>query len=297
MKVLMSGSSGLIGSALRKSLQSAGEEVIRLVRSDARGADEVRWDPQAGYIDQAAIEGMDAVVHLAAESIADGRWTASKKSRIRDTRTHGTQLLCQAVAKTSKKPSVLVSASAVGFYGDRGDEVLTESSSAGSGFLADVCREWEMATTPAAEAGIRVVTLRIGVVLSGAGGALAKMLPPFRLGLGGRLGSGRQYMSWIVIDDLVAAIRFGLAKEQLSGPVNMVSPNPVTNAEFTRAIGKVISRPTLFPVPAFALHAAFGEMADEVLLSGARALPQKLQAAGFKFDFTTLESGLRHVLK
>ncbi|HUK92272.1 MAG TPA: TIGR01777 family oxidoreductase [Blastocatellia bacterium] len=297
MKVLMSGSSGLIGSALRKSLQSAGEEVIRLVRSDARGADEVRWDPQAGYIDQAAIEGMDAIVHLAAESIADGRWTASKKSRIRDTRTHGTQLLCQAVAKTSKKPSVLVSASAVGFYGDRGDEVLTESSSAGSGFLAEVCRDWEAATAPAAEAGIRVVTLRIGVVLSGAGGALAKMLPPFRLGLGGRLGSGRQYMSWIVIDDLVAAIRFGLAKEQLSGPVNMVSPNPVTNAEFTRAIGKVISRPTLFPVPAFALHAAFGEMADEVLLSGARALPQKLQAAGFKFDFTTLESGLRHVLK
>ena len=297
MKVLMSGSSGLIGSAVRKSLQSAGEEVIRLVRSDARGADEVRWDPQAGYIDQAAIEGMDAIVHLAAESIADGRWTASKKSRIRDTRTHGTQLLCQAVAKTSKKPSVLVSASAVGFYGDRGDEVLTESSSAGSGFLAEVCRDWEAATAPAAEAGIRVVTLRIGVVLSGAGGALAKMLPPFRLGLGGRLGSGRQYMSWVVIDDLVAAIRFALSKEQLSGPVNMVSPNPVTNAEFTRAIGKVISRPTLFPVPAFALHAAFGEMADEVLLSGARALPQKLQAAGFKFDFTTLESGLRHVLK
>jgi uncharacterized protein len=297
MRILISGSSGTIGSALAASLSSEGQEVVRLVRSNPRGPGEIRWDPQGDFIDRAGIEGMDAVVHLAGESLAEGRWTAGRKARIRDTRVRGTRLLSDAIAGASKPPKVLVSASAVGFYGDRGDEMLTEQSANGEGFLADVCREWEAATEPADATKIRVVSLRIGMVLSGAGGALPKMMIPFKMGVGGKIGSGRQYMSWIVLDDLTAAIRFLLTAEQLRGPVNAVSPEPVTNAEFTKALGKALSRPTLFAVPAFAARAAFGEMADEVLLSSSRVIPEKLKVAGFKFVFPDLGLGLRHVVK
>jgi len=297
MRVLVSGSSGMIGSALTRLLKSDGHDVVRLVRSDPSGPNEVRWDPSRDFIDRDALESIEAVVHLAGESLADGRWTAQKKARIHDTREIGTRLLSTAIASAGTRPKVLISASAVGIYGDRGEERLTEESEFGKGFLADVCRDWEAATEPAAAAGVRVIKLRIGMVLGESGGALSKMLLPFKLGVGGKIGSGKQYMSWIVLDDLTAAIEFLLNADAVSGPVNAVSPAPVTNAEFTSAMGKVLSRPTFFAVPAFGARAVFGEMADEVLLAGARVLPEKLEQAGFKFKFTDIESGLRHCIK
>lgn len=295
MNVLISGSTGLIGSALVPRLTTAGHSVLRLVRKPSLQSNEVHWNPMEGSIDAAELDGIDAVVHLAGENIAS-RWTAAQKKRIRESRQRGTQLLAETLARLKTPPKVLVSASAIGIYGDRGDGVLDESSAAGTGFLADVCRDWENATRVAKEAGIRVVNLRFGVILSPAGGALAKMLTPFRLGFGGRLGDGKQYMSWIAIDDAVEVIYYALATHDLTGPVNVVAPEAVTNLQFTKTLGRVLHRPTLFPVPALAARLAFGQMADEALLASARVDPARLKAAGFTFRFPSLEPALRHVL-
>jgi uncharacterized protein len=297
MNILVTGASGLIGSALVSFLATAGHDVRRLVRSQPRpGEKAFRWDPMAGSIETGALEGLEAVVHLAGESLAE-RWTAEKKIRIRDSRVKGTRLLSESLARMTTPPKVLVSASAIGYYGDRGGEILTEESPAGRGFLAEVCRAWEAATEPARRKGIRVVPLRFGVVLSGAGGALGKMLPPFRMGLGGVLGSGQQYMSWVALDDAVGAIHHAMMTESLQGPVNAMSPNAVTNQEFTKTLGKVIGRPTIVPMPAFAARLMFGEMADELLLASARAQPAKLLASGYTFHYPELEAALRHLLE
>lgn len=297
MNVLVTGSSGLVGSALVRRLTGDGHSVTRLVRSRrGTGEAQVAWDPEAGAIDAASLEGLDAVVHLAGESIAAGRWTAARKTRILDSRVKGTRLLAETLAGLRDRPKVLVSASAVGYYGDRGEEPLREESASGSGFLADVCRQWEAAAAPAAQAGIRVVHARFGVILSAAGGALPRLLPPFRLGLGGRLGSGRQFMSWIALDDAVGAICHALTHDDLQGPVNTASPTPVRNDEFTKALGRVLRRPTLFPLPAFAARLAFGQMADELLLASQRVEPAKLLASGYQFAFLDLEGALRRLL-
>ncbi len=242
-----------------------------------------------------ALEGVDAVVHLAGENIAE-RWTAAKKARIRDSRVKGTQLLCETLTRLSSPPKVLVSASAIGYYGDRGEETLTDDSPPGRGFLPEVCRAWEAATEPARQQGLRVVQLRLGVVLSVAGGALAKMLPPFRLGLGGVLGSGRQYMSWIALDDVVGTLQHAVVTDALQGPTNAVAPRAVTNQEFTKTLGKVLGRPTAMPLPAFAARLMFGEMADELLLASARVQPTKLLASGYQFRYPELAEALRHLL-
>jgi len=302
MRLLISGASGLVGSALIQRLSVVSCQLSVLTRGQRPNATDnrqlttdncIRWDPSVGQLDPQAVDGFDAVVHLAGENIAQGRWTAEKKARIRDSRVQGTGLLCRALAETARPPKVLVSASAVGYYGNRGDEELGETSAAGTGFLAEVCRQWEAATEPAAAAGIRVVCGRLGVVLARHGGALARMLPLFRFGLGGRLGSGRQYMSWITLGDLVEAICHVIATETLSGPVNLVSPNPVTNRQFTKALGRALHRPTLFPVPAFALRLMLGEMADAMLLSSARAVPRRLLASGFQFNDAHVEDALK----
>jgi len=296
MNILVTGSRGLIGRALVPFLTAGGHRVIRLVRSKASSdAGDVVWDPAAGMIDRAALAGLEAVVHLAGENIF-GRWTARKKAQIRDSRVHATRLLSESLAQLSRPPRVFVCASVAGFYGDRGSEILREESASGSSFLAEVCREWEAATHAAANAGIRVVNLRTGIVLAAAGGALATMLLPFRLGLGGRIGSGRQFLSWITLDDLLEVILHALRTEALRGPVNAVAPNPVTNLEFTRTLGRVLLRPTLFPVPAFAARLVLGEMADELLLASARLEPARLRATGFRFRFPELEGALRHLL-
>lgn len=295
MRILISGSTGLIGSAAVAALAADGHEIVRLVRGSARpGA--LAWDPEAGRIDAAALEGFDAVVHLAGESIAGGRWTAERKRRIRDSRVAGTELLAGALAQAKARPSVLVAASAIGFYGNRGSEELDEGSAMGEGFLAEVCRDWEASTRAALRAGIRVAHLRFGIVLSAKGGALAKMLLPFRLGLGGRVGDGRQWMSFVALDDAVAALRFALGHAGASGPLNVVAPEPVTNAEFARALGRVLHRPAVVPLPAFALRLALGEMADALLLSGARVLPRRLLAAGFRFRCPSADAALRAAL-
>jgi uncharacterized protein (TIGR01777 family) len=295
MHALVTGTSGLLGRALVASLTGDGHRVTRLVRSES-GEGTVIWDPESGIPDPGQIEGLDGAVHLAGESIARGRWTAAKKARIRDSRVRGTSLLCEALASLRTPPLVLVSASATGFYGDRGNERLHEESPSGSGFLPDVCREWEDATQPAVRNHIRVVNLRFGVVLSARGGALARMLLPFRLGLGGIVGNGRQYMSWISLEDAVGVIRFALESAALKGPVNTVSPNPVTNREFTKALGTALRRPTLFPMPAFAARLVFGELADALLLSSARVEPLKLTRAGYPFRHPELQSALAHLL-
>jgi len=297
MKVLVSGSTGLVGSTLVPFLTSEGHSITRLVRAKkASNGPQVEWDPVTGAVDKALLEGYDAVVHLAGDNIASGRWTAEKKATIRDSRVNGTRFLCQALAGLESPPGVLVSASAIGYYGNRGDELLTETSGPGQAFLSDVCLKWEAATEAAAQKGIRVVSLRIGVVLSTKGGALSKMLPPFQLGMGGVIGSGRQYMSWIAVDDVAGVIHHVLANEQLSGPVNAVAPNPVTSSEFTRALGKVLSRPTIFPVPEFACRLAFGEMADEILLASTRVEAGKLKVSGYSFRYPEIEGALRHLL-
>jgi uncharacterized protein len=297
MIVAITGSSGLVGTALVDALEGEGNLVRRLVRRPVRdGKHEIQWDPAAGRIDAAALAGIDAVIHLAGVNLAAQRWTESFKAEIRDSRVRGTQLLCDALAGLSTKPGVLVSASAVGYYGDSGDKTVDETSPPGSGFLADLCREWEAVTQPVRDSGIRVVNLRLGVVLSLRGGALAQMLTPFKLGVGGAIGSGRQYFSWITLDDLVSAIGFALRTAALSGPVNAVAPQPVTNREFTKTLGRVLGRPTVLPMPAFAARLAFGEMADEMLLSGVRVEPRVLLTSGFKFQFPELEPALRHLL-
>jgi uncharacterized protein (TIGR01777 family) len=296
MDVLVTGSSGLVGSALCASLQSDGHRVIRLVRNGA-SADQGRflWDPAGGSMDDVALQGRDAVVHLAGENIA-GRWTAAKKARIRDSRIRGTSLLSEHLAGCNNRPPTLVCASAIGYYGERGEEPMTEDSAPGSGFLSDVCREWEASAAPAVASGMRVVHLRFGVILSPAGGALAQMLLPFRLGVGGKVGSGRQTMSWVSLDDAVHIIRHTLETRDLAGPVNAVAPNPVTNLEFTRALGRTLSRPTLFPMPAFAARLAFGEMADALLLASTRVVPEKLRSH-YSFRHREIEPTLQALLR
>ncbi|HYS16057.1 MAG TPA: TIGR01777 family oxidoreductase [Candidatus Binatia bacterium] len=297
MIIAVTGSSGLVGSALVSSLQADGHRVIPLVRREPRpGEDALRWHPSSGAITPAGPAIADALVHLAGESIAGVRWTAGKKRRIRESRTSATRLLTQTLTRLAKPPAVLVCASGIGYYGSRGDEVLSEESRPGTGFLADVGREWEAATATAIAGGLRVVNLRLGIVLSAAGGALAKMLTPFRLGLGGVIGDGAQWMSWIALDDVIGAIRHVLATDALRGPVNAVAPTPVTNAEFTRTLGRVLGRPTLVPLPAFAARLALGEMADELLLSSQRVVSARLQASGYTFRHSTLEGALRSAL-
>ena len=295
MKILVTGATGLVGSALIPLLAGGGHEVARLGRS-APGAGDIRWDPDAGALEASALEGFDGVVHLAGENIASGRWNAARKRRIKESRVRGTLLLAETLAGLERPPRVLVSASAVGFYGDRGDEDLTEESPAGSGFLSEVCREWEAATEAAAGKGIRVVHARLGVVLSKGGGALAKMLTPFKLGAGGIVGNGRQYVSWITLDDTAAALAHLLATETVSGPVNLVAPAPVTNREFTKTLGRVLRRPTLFPLPGFVARVVFGEMADALLLASTRVKPVNLLGSGYVFRHGSLEEGLRAVL-
>lgn len=298
MIIAVTGSTGLIGSRLAALLASGGHRVMRLLRSKPRPElDEVYWDPAREMVDTMALGHVDAVVHLAGESIAKGRWTAKKKARIRDSRVDGTRVLSKALTRLSPPPNVMICASAIGYYGDRGDEWLREESPPGSGFLADVCRQWEAAAEPARERGIRVVHLRTGVVLSPAGGALRQMLPPFRMGLGGKIGSGRQYLSWVAIDDLLGVIMHALTTDTLQGPVNAVSPNPVTNLEFTRTLGRVLGRPTLFPMPALAARLVFGEMAEELLLASARVQPARLVTTGYQFRFPTLDGALRYLLR
>ena len=286
----------MVGGALSAMLKREGHQVTHLVRRPASGEGECPWNPGAGTIDAGALEGLDAVVHLAGESIASGRWNAAQKARILNSRVQGTRLLSETLAALKNRPAVLVSASAIGYYGDRGAEEVDESSAPGTGFLAEVCQAWEAATQPAQAAGIRTVSPRIGVVLAREGGALPRMLLPFRLGLGGRLGSGTQYMSWISLEDLLGILRFALDSTALSGPVNAVAPNPVTNAEFTRVLARTLRRPALFTAPAFAIRLALGEMGQELLLSGARVLPRKLPDAGYSFRHAELASALRSVL-
>lgn len=301
MKVLISGASGLVGSALTKSLEADHHQVLRLVRNQAQASDPdaVLWSPAEGTIDTQALERhgrLDAVVHLAGEGIAARKWSAAQKARILDSRVDGTRTLCEAIAGLSQRPGVLVSASAIGWYGDRGDAWVDESDESGDMFLSEVCREWEAATSAASEAGIRAVQHRFGVVLSTDGGALAKMLLPFKLGLGGRVGSGDQYWSWITLDDLVASIRHVIDDESISGPVNAVAPTPSTNLEFTRSMGRALHRPTIFPMPAFVARLMLGEMADELLLGGARVRAGVLERTGFQWAHPELDGALQHVL-
>ena len=286
----------MVGSALIPRLEADGGESIRLVRDTPR-ANEVEWHPNQDEIDPAKLNGFDAIVNLAGENIAEGRWTDEKKRRIRDSRVNGTHLLSEAIAKTPQKPQVFLCASATGIYGDRGDEILVEQSESGGGFLAGVCREWEKATEPASKAGVRVVNFRFGPILARAGGMMEKMLTPFKLGLGGKIGSGKQYISWVAIDDAVSAMLLALKDGSIRGPLNVVSPNPVTNEEFTKTLGEVLSRPTVMAMPAFAARLAFGEMADEMLLVSQRVVPKKLNAAGFEFQYRELEPTLRTYLE
>jgi uncharacterized protein (TIGR01777 family) len=294
MGIAITGASGLIGSAVVAELTAAGHRVTRLVRATAAGPDEARWDPETGAVDEAALEGVDGVVHLAGRNIASGRWTAAVKTEIRESRVGGTRLLCESLARLKRPPQVLISASAVGFYGCRGDAVLDEASPPGEGFLVEVCREWEAATQPAAERGIRVVLPRFGVVLSRRGGALVRMLRLFRFGLGGRVGDGGQYWSWVSSDDAAGAVLHLLMNPSLHGPVNVTAPEPVTNAEFTRTLARTLHRPALFPLPATVARLVLGEMADVLLLCSARVLPKKLLDAGYVFRHPRLAEALAY---
>lgn len=293
-KILVSGSSGPIGAALLPSLIAHDWKVTRLVRGTASGPDEIAWDPLQPLRPQ-TVSGFEGVVHLAGESIV-GRWTEEKKRRIRESRVQGTRHLSEALAEAPLRPQVLITASAIGFYGDRGDETLREDSPAGSGFLPEVCREWEGAAQPAEEAGIRTAQVRFGLVLTPEGGALGKMLTPFRLGVGGNMGNGRQWWSWIHVHDLVSAIQRVL-DTNLAGAVNAVAPVPVRNSEFTRTLASVLSRPAIFPMPAFAVRLAFGQMGDELLLASQKVEPAKLLAGGFPFRYAELKEALKDLLK
>jgi uncharacterized protein (TIGR01777 family) len=299
MRVAITGSTGLVGSGVVDYLSAGGHEVVRLARRLAApgGNAVLRWDPVTREIDATGLEGVDAVIHLAGENVGSGRWTAARKAAIRDSRVNGTRFLCDSLARLARPPKTLVCASAIGIYGDRGEETLTEASPAGKGFLAEVCGEWEAASAPAARKGIRVVALRIGMVLSSKGGALSRMLPLFRSGFGGVLGSGRQYVSWIALDEIPLILLHALHCGDLRGPVNAVAPRPVTNREFTEALGKALSRPTPLPFPVFALRLAVGgEMAGALLLASARVVPRRLEETGYPFRFPDLPAALRHLL-
>ena len=297
MNIVVTGASGLIGSSLVQFLARHAHQVTRLVRTKPKtGTKEVFWDPQGGKLDMTLLEGFDAVVHLAGENIGAGRWTEQRKQRILESRLASTRLLARTLADLQRPPEVLVSTSAIGFYGNRGNEILHEGSGPGNGFLADVCRQWEQAADVAKGKGIRLVTLRIGMVLSASGGALPRMLTPFRIGAGGRVGAGTQFMSWIALDDLLEVIWFACTQPSITGTVNAVAPEPVTNLAFTRTLGRVLRRPAIFPLPAFLIRLLFGEMGEALLLYSARVEPEKLRAAGFRFRYPQLEAALRHVL-
>jgi len=295
-RIAMTGATGLIGSALTAFLRSGRHEVTRLCRRPTDGPDAVVWNRDSQTWPASAFDGMDAVVHLAGENIAGGRWTAARKQRIRESRVDGTRRLCETLAALPTPPATLVCASAIGFYGSRGATAVDESSDPGEGFLSEVCQAWEEATAPATERGIRVVHLRLGIVLTPAGGALKQMLIPFKLGVGGVLGSGDQFMSWIALDDVLGSVLHVLATDSMVGPVNAVAPAPETNRVFTRTLGRVLRRPTLIPAPGPAVRLLLGEMADALLLTGARVEPIQLTTSGFRFAYPALEQALRHVL-
>src|SRR5579863_1998763 len=294
-RILVSGVSGPIGVALLPSFRTNGCSVVRLVRGPAKGEDQISWDP-AEPLEPQTVSGFDAVIHLAGESIF-GRWTTEKKSNIRDSRVVGTFNLSSALAQAEDKPKVFVCGSAIGYYGNRGDEALREESAPGTGFLAEVCQDWEEATTPAVQADIRTAHIRTGIVLSAKGGALGAMLTPFKLGLGGRVGIGQQWMSWIDVRDMVGAIHHILKNDLIQGPVNMVAPKPVRNEEFAKTLASVLSRPAIFPLPAFAVDLAFGEMGETLLLGSQRVEPAQLVASGYPFRFSDLRASLENILK
>ena len=295
MKVAVTGSSGLIGSSLISFLSEKDITFSKILRENPK-EDEISWTPEDGDWNSAFDEGIDGIVHLAGENIASGKWTKKKKEKIRSSRIEGTKRLCEHILKLPTTPSVLVCASAIGYYGDRGMEFLNEGSSRGSGFLPDVCVGWEEATESVSKAGIRVVNVRFGVVLSKDGGALAKMLTPFKIKMGGKIGSGTQYMSWVAIDDVTGAIYHTLVTDSLKGPVNVTAPNPATNKEFTDTLGKVLNVPTVMPMPAFAAKFAFGEMAKDLLLASTKVAPKRLADSGYEFQYPELENALKHIL-
>lgn len=297
MKILISGASGLVGKSLIPTLRAKNHEVHRLVRQTPKSADEIEWNAETGFSEseQAKLERFDAVMHLAGDNVASENWSDEKKRKIKESRTTGTRVLVDALKKTQSPPKHFISASAIGFYGSRGDEILNERSAKGEGFLPDVCAAWE-SEIKRAESFARVAFLRIGVVLAKDGGALEKMLTPFKFGVGGTIGSGKQYMSWLALDDLIRMIHFALENESVRGALNAVAPNAVTNQEFTKTLGKVLGRPTFLPVPAFAIKTLFGEMGETLILEGSRVVPQKFLDAGFEFDFPNLEAAMKRVL-
>ena len=295
MKVAVTGSSGLIGTSLVSFLSKKDIVVSKILRENPED-DDISWKPEDGDWNSAFTGGVDGIVHLAGESVASGKWTRKKKEKIRNSRIEGTKRLCEHILKLPTPPSVLVCASAIGYYGNRGVEFLNEGSSRGSGFLPDVCLGWEEAAESVSKAGIRVVNVRFGIVLSKDGGALAKMMTPFKIGMGGKIGSGTQYMSWIAMDDATSAIYHTLITESLKGPVNVTAPNPVTNKEFTNTLGEVLKRPAVVPIPAFAAKLAFGEMANDLLLASTKVAPKRLSDSGYKFQYPELENALKHVL-
>lgn len=297
MKVLITGASGLIGNALQESFRDRGYEMLLASRSEPKSDNEIQWDAEKGFAEPERLEGIDAAVHLAGESISGLRWTEEKKRAIRDSRVLGTRSVVEAISGLRDRPRVLVAASAVGFYGERGDEELTESSSAGDDFLSAVAKEWESESRRAEDAGVRTVLIRSGIVLSKDGGALGTMLTPFRLGIGGTVGSGKQWMSWISLEDEVAIINFAIENENLRGAVNAVSPNPATNYEFTKTLGEVLYRPTILPLPEFAVSMIFGEMGDALLLASTKALPKRLLDAGFEFKYPDLKPAIEHAVE
>jgi uncharacterized protein (TIGR01777 family) len=296
MKVLITGASGLVGKALQRSFAEKGYEMLLASRSEPKAPNEIQWTVEDGFAEPERLEGIDAVVHLAGESVSGLRWTDEKKKAIRDSRVHGTRSVVDAISKLKVRPKVLVAASAIGFYGERGDEEVNESSAAGHGFLADVAKEWEGEARRAEDAGVRTVLLRTGIVLSKDGGALATMLLPFKMGVGGVVGSGKQWMSWISLNDHVAVINYVIENDNIRGAVNAVSPEPVTNDEFTKTMGEVLYRPTFIPLPEFAVSMLMGEMGDALLLTSTKVLPKRLEDTGFKFEQPSLKGALEHAL-
>jgi len=296
MKILITGATGLIGTELQISFADKGYDMLLASRKEPEGDGQVQWSTEEGFAEPEKLEGLDAVVHLAGENVSGLRWTEEKKKAIRDSRVLGTRSVVDAISRLKDKPKVLVASSAIGFYGERGDEEVTESSSAGDNFLAHVCRDWEAESRRAEDAGIRTVLLRTGIVLSKDGGALGTMLMPFKLGVGGVVGSGKQWMSWISMDDHIAVINYALENENLRGAVNSVAPSPVTNEEFTKTLGDVLYRPTILPVPEFVVGMVFGEMGDALLLASTKVLPKRLEAAGFEFKYPQLKPAIEHAV-